>query len=251
MRVLKLGTSNDLTTVIPEEDRSYRVTERFLHEATGLPVEVIPRIIWPGAQLPGLIDQWLDKYQPDLVLLIVNPYWMTFESVPLRLQRRLGRAGKAAGDLGTKAAGVTWLSHNPVFRGGRRLALKTIGGDVHFEPAEVVATIEQCARRILRREGIGLVIRGPKSALTHHNDAKGRARGERRRLQTHIALERLAAELHAGYVGSATPVVEPDDAGAYRGDFVHITSREHRERGLTEGQALLDAWRELSGAGNR
>lgn len=137
----------------------------------------------------------------------------------------------------------------PGVPGGRRLALKTIGGDVHFEPAEVVATIDQCARRILRREGVGLVIRGPKSSLTHHNDAKGKARGERRRLETHYALERLAAELHAGYVGSEIAVMEPDDAGAFRGDFVHITSREHRERGLTEGQALLEVWRDLSGTG--
>jgi len=247
LRVLKLGTSDDLTAAIPEEDRAYRVTQRFLGDATGLPVEVISRVIWPGPKLPGLIDQWLDRYEPDLVLLVVNPYWMTFESVPLRLQRRLGWAGKAAGDMGTRAAGVPWLAYNPVFRAGRRFALKTIGGDVHFEPAEVVAVVEQCARRVLRREGIGLVLRGPRNALTYHNDAAGRARGERRRRETHIALARLAMELHAGYVGSDSPALAFDDANAFRGDFVHTTTREHRERGLIEGRALLDAWRELAG----
>ena len=248
LRVLKLGTSDDVAAAIPEVDRAYRVTERFLSHATALPVEVTSRVIWPGPKLPGLIDQWLDRYEPDLVLLVVNPYWMTFESVPLRLQRRLGWAGKAAGGLGTKAAGVSWLAHNPVFRAGRRLTLKTIGGDVHFEPAEVVAVVEQCARRIVRREGIGLVVRGPRNALTYHNDAAGRARGERRRLETHIALARLANELHAGYVGSESPAIASDDADAFGGDFVHTTTREHRERGLIEGRALLDAWRELSGA---
>jgi hypothetical protein len=246
MRVLKLGTSNDFATAIPEHDRAYRVTERLLADATGEQVEVIPRVIWPDPKLPGLIEQWLVKYRPDLVLLVVNPFWMTFESVPLRLQRRLGRAGKAAGNLGIKAAGVPWLAHNPIFRFGRRLALKTIGGDVYFEPEEVTAVVEQCARRILREEGVGLVIRGPKNALTYHNDAAGRARCERRRLETHFALKRLAQELHAGYVGSETPVVEPDDSGGYRGDFVHITKREHEERGRTEGAALLDVWRGMS-----
>ncbi len=54
LRVLKLGTSDDLTAPIPEEDRAYRVTQRFLGDATGLPVEVISRAIWPGPKLPGL-----------------------------------------------------------------------------------------------------------------------------------------------------------------------------------------------------
>jgi hypothetical protein len=207
---------------------------------------VIPRIIWPDPTLPDLIEQWLVKYQPDLVLLVVNPFWMTFESVPLRLQRRLGRVGKAAANLGIKAAGVPWLAHNPIFRFGRRLTLKIIGGDVYFEPQEVVAVVEQSARRILREEGVGLVIRGPKNALTYHNDAVGRARGEKRRLEAHFALKRLAEELHATYVGSETPVLQPDDSRGYRGDFVHITQREHEERGRTEGQALRDVWRGMS-----
>lgn len=248
MRVLKLGTSNDFTTPIPEEARSYRVTQRFLAEATGLPVEVVPRVIWPDPGLPDLIEKWMAKYEPDLVLLIVNPYWMTFESVPLRLQRRFGRAGAVVGNAGTKAASFPRLAYNPVFRAGRRLALKTIGGDVSFEPREVVAVVEQSARRILRQEGVGLVIRGPKNALTHHNDRRGRARGEARRLETHFALQRLAEELHAGYVGSEVPIVEPDDAGGYRGDFVHLTEREHAERGRSEGEALLEVWREITAA---
>ena len=103
--------------------------------------------------------------------------------------------------------------------------------------------VEQCARRILREEGVGLVIRGPKSALTYHNNAVGHARGDKRRLEVHFALKRLAEELHAAYVGSERPIVEPDDSSGFRGDFVHITQREHEERGRTEGQAL---WRGMS-----
>ena len=106
-------------------------------EITGEPVETILKPIWPAENLPDLLDGWVRKYEPDLVLLVISGYWMTFESVPLRLEHRLGRLGKWLGRLGEKS-----VARGPVAKAGpvvnlRQLARRIIGAEANFTPKQV------------------------------------------------------------------------------------------------------------------
>src|SRR5437762_14075309 len=92
MRVLKLCTSDEFAGDLPDSARAYRIAENVIREKTGEGVETTLKAIWPDRALPGIVEGWLDRYSTDLVLLVVSGYWMTFESVPLRLEHRLGRS---------------------------------------------------------------------------------------------------------------------------------------------------------------
>jgi len=240
MKVLKLCTSDEFTSDVPDEQRAYRVAERVIADAAGEPVETILKPIWPRAELPAIIERWMMEHQPDLVLFVVSPFWMTFESVPLKLQRRFGRAGKAVGNLGTRTTRIPWLVTLRPYQFARRMAIRTIGGAYHFEPEYIADLTERCARVILREEKAGLVIRGPLVALGRHGSSGTRRRAGLRRLETHRRLKEIASRLHAGYVGAEA---EPYDERSL--DAVHSTAVAHRQRGMMEGQALAEAWKAL------
>lgn len=96
-------------------------------------------MIWPDERLPALVERWVDEFQPDLVLFVVNPFWMSYKSTPLRLQRRFGTIGRLLGKAGIAAAEVPWLAYTPPFKLARRAALGVLGGDYYFEPHEIRA----------------------------------------------------------------------------------------------------------------
>ncbi|HET7738783.1 MAG TPA: hypothetical protein VFK32_09440, partial [Tepidiformaceae bacterium] len=94
MLVLRLSNSQDIQGDIPPGGRAWEIAAGLLAQDVGESVETTQRVIWPRPELPGLIDTWLDRYQPDLVFLWVSYYWGSYEILPNQLERKYGRAGK-------------------------------------------------------------------------------------------------------------------------------------------------------------
>ena len=177
VRVLRLANSDDVVGDVPPALRSAAISERVLAEAVGEPVETVRRTVWPSDDLPDLVERWIGRYEPDLVSLTVASFWVAFASVPLRLQRRLPVIGPPLASFAFRAAGNERLAHNAAFRAVRRTMLRCIGGDYHFEPEYVVPLMEECFRRVLRSEDVGLAVRGPRAPLDRRQPARAARRG--------------------------------------------------------------------------
>lgn len=242
IRILRLTLSDDLVPLPEGTRRSWQVAEDMLAREIVQPVETTLRVIWPESSLPDLVERWLQRYEPDIVSLKVSPYWFTYESVPLRIQRHVPVIGPRLAHAGLRAADTSWLAQNPVFRTARRTTRRVIGGETHFTPDQVLAVMEDCIRRILRREGVILLVRGPLEPTDDEGGANARLRTERKRDAVHLALKRLCADLHIHYSGADSVRAVP------RGpDQLHLSPEGHAEKGREEGTALIDAWRHAHG----
>ena len=182
MRILRLSTSDDLHPSVPDELRGYRIVERTVAAETGEPVETILREIWPEANLPDVVGAWLDRYEPDIVFLRVSSFWASYQSVPLKLRRsRLGAPGRALARAGFAAAEVPRVGHSRAFIAFRDAARRVIGGATYFTPEEVIERLTLTMRRVLRREGVLLIVRGGLVAETAGCPAGVVAREEEKR----------------------------------------------------------------------
>lgn len=236
MRALHL-TDSDATHVsdVPEAERSFRVAERMLAAASGEAVETINRSIWPSPQLPDIIDGWMERYRPDLVMFHVNGFWYLYPSVPLKLERTLGRFGRPLARAGFKAGSTRWIATTRAFHWARRLALRTVGGAYYFTPDEVIQNVEACVRRIVAHENIGLVLRG---------NLVGWPDGEQsREAAVHSALANLARELHVHFLARDWRTPTPARELYSSGDRMHSNSAVHAFYGEQEGNAFIEAWR--------
>lgn len=80
MRILRLTNSQDLNPLIPEDRRAWSIAEHVFEAQTGERAETIIKIIWPGPELPGIVDGWMERYQPEIVVLHVSGLWFTYDS---------------------------------------------------------------------------------------------------------------------------------------------------------------------------
>jgi len=243
MKLLWLGTSNDIEGYLPEEQRSPALAAKMLSEATGLPVDVRARAIWPTADLPALVERWMERDTPDMVFLRVVTYWCAYESVPLKLQRMLPWIGKPLGDLGQKAAGTSWIGTTRPFHWSRLAAQRIIGGATPFEPGEIVERMEACIRAILRHEDVTLLVQGPRHVQRYQQSDRAERRGEQRRLVVHRALRRLCEDLRVTYAGPDRPAHE-DVQLTTLGDRLHYDPAAHEVEAEYFGQWLIKAWRD-------
>jgi len=241
VKVLRLGNSNDRALDLPEHLRSWRIAEGVLAEATGEPVETVIREIWPTSDLPDLIDGWIRRYEPDLVILKQNSYWTSAESVPLRLERLFGRAGKALGKAGTDAVERP-IGQTRGFRLARRVLLKTIGGDSFFEPEQVLAVMEQCLRRIVAHEELVVVVQGSAGRAPGMTGRGGRERRLRRRTIMHEGMSRICAGLRVTYFGTDKTMSEAETNRLRGADGTHRGVEGQRADGLTQGRHMAEAW---------
>ena len=131
MRILRLTTSNDTVHQGPGSRVDW--LKRLGEEQLGEPVDIISRPVWPDSRLPAAAEKWIEREQPDIVWLVLQSFWFEYLSVPKRLERKFGRAGKVASEAGFKAADKPLIANNFVFRQGRRLLQRTLGGDPHFD----------------------------------------------------------------------------------------------------------------------
>lgn len=251
MKVLKLCTSDELAGDIPDESRAYRVAERVISERTGVEVETVLQNIWPTGRLPALLEGWVAQYQPDVVLFVVSPYWMTFESVPLRVRRSLGPVGRALGAWMTRVGENPRLSPSWPVRLARSASLRVMRGAYPFEPADVARVVEESLATLLVNESIEVVVRGPLVALGHHGSRRSLARAEARRQETDALLKAACARLHVTFVGRPQGASHETDRQHFTGDFVHTDEDMHRERGELEGGAIAATWLRAHDPGGR
>ncbi len=247
MRILRLAASDEDQGRVAPGSQSHEVAAALLREATGEDVETTIRNLWPDDGLPDLVDRWMERYQPDLVLLKVNAFWFNYLSVPLRLDRALGPAGKFIGRAGIRAGEMPVIARSPIFRHSQRYLLRTIGGATYFTPEQVVGSMRECAKRILSHEGVGLVIVGPHSRLNHELTRKAAAAHERRRLHVHTAMKQFCAELHVPFLGQDTLPTRAEVAAMVGADQLHLNAEAAHRGGEEEAAAFLQVWQKIHG----
>lgn len=246
MKLLRLAVSDDTNPLIPAGQRIPEIAAARFTEATGEPVEQVIRVFWPTPEYPDLVERWMEREHPDMVYVWVNSYCFTYESVPLRIERRFGQAGRLVNRASQRIANTRWLADRPPFKAGRRLAHRVLGGDTYFTPVEVLERVELLLRRVLEHEGVVVIVRGPRTAYGEDGGPKGLARAERRRKQVDDGLAALCRRLHITYHSHAGRA--PSDVpGEWLADGIHGNVASSFESGVEQGQHMIDAWRHANG----
>jgi hypothetical protein len=237
--ILRLTHSADFDDGVPEEYRGTAVAQRTFEEITGLEATTVAKNAWPAPELPGILDRWLERTQPDIVFIAVRGYAFTYESVPVKLERKLKFGGRQLARAGLGAA--PRFEQYRAFQLLQRAAQKTIGGEAFFTPAEVLERMIECARRVLAKESTVLTICGPTSWFTMYES------GARRRAEPKVAwvdreLRVFCEKLGVHYLSlDAVPGVNAD-ASEYLPNRLHGTAKVHAARGEAEGRAMATAW---------
>lgn len=250
VKVLLLGSSNDEGDWFEGGKKRHEIAAERLEADLGEPVEFVVKSIWPNENIATVVEGWMQKYRPDVVYLNTGSYWYLYRSVPLRLQRWLGRFGRPIGAAGFRFADSKRWAHNAVFRSIRALLQDTIGGDTHFTAGEVVERMTECLRVCVRPEGVAVVMKGPHGRDRYTRWKKRFARDEATRLGVHRQLEAACRQLHVTYDGVGEGGVRHQAAyrrGTTVGDGLHGNAIRHEHEGdvLYRGlrQALEDAGR--------
>lgn len=203
----------------PEEVWPSLVAPR-LTEALGEPVEVFAREIWPDAGLPGTVERWIEREDPDVVVFQVNSFWFLYESVPLRIGRWLGPLGKPFVNASLRAADTPWLTHNAVVRKSRAWAQRHIGGDTHFTTEEVIRVSKETLRMIAKGEARTVAVRAPSRGRSYDYGPKSNLRRQARLAEVRDALSALSKDLHFEFQSGRSPD-EPEVKRSVLGDGVH------------------------------
>ncbi len=247
IRLLRLTNSDDLGTDIPPEQRSAAVAERMLSEASGEEIDAVTKGIWPAPELPGIIAGWVKRYEPDLVIIRISSYWFTYESVPLRVERALGPWSRRLTKLGNDAAANPRIGHNRAFKLLQKGMLRTIGGATLLTPDQTVEVAEACLRPILAREGVGVVVRGPRTPFGGFRSRAALLKSEEKRQYVNRRLAELCQRSHITFAPfeSMEKLVDP----AMRlGDGVHTNTQGQLQTGIMEGEALVREWKRTGAA---
>jgi len=239
MRLLRLTNSNDYNDEIPELLRGEAITRRLVAEAIGEDVETVSRAFWHGPKLPAKVSGWLDEYEPDMGFIRCAAYWVSFESLPLRIDRTLGRLGRWPAAVGKRLGSEPTVASNRAAVWVRRRLVRAIGGDTYFTPGEATRHVEAVLRVILAKESTIAVVRGPGHA---HNTA-GTARGQRRALARNgefdEQLAALCARLRVAYVSARPAAAVAESLGR---DDVHSTAAGQRAFAELESPVIAKAW---------
>jgi hypothetical protein len=230
VKILRLTTSND--TVHQGAGSRIDLIQRLGEERIGEPVQIVSKAVWPDGRLPATVEKWIDREEPDLVWLVLQSFWFEYRSVPKKLERKFGRVGKVASEAGFKAADKPLISNNFVFRRGRKLLQKTVGGDPHFTAAALFETVEGVARASLRNEGRQFVVWGPFS-YTNYASTRSQEREQLRwRSELVSRVRALADELHFHVEAPDKPYWQTPPGMAMHGVQFHFGAEA--QRGLAE-----------------
>lgn len=247
MKVLRLGNSDDLDPRVPDDQKNWYVVGKVLEEAIGEPVETVVKAIYPGEELPTKVAEWMDKYQPDLVFLKVTWVWYGYESVPRRIERIFGRAGRPIARAGLKASRQQKYVSKWWFKAGRRVAHRVIGGDTQWPTDQVLRDMEATIRKVVARENIALVVKGTGGGRRNEGPLTGQyGRFAQRRSYVEGNIGKLCNELHVPYVGTGPR--KPDEQRDLKGgDGIHPGATGHYWMGRQEGLALVEGWKAYGG----
>lgn len=241
VKILRLTTSDENAGHQEPGSSAAEVAARVIETTTGEKVETFTRS--PG--LPALVDRWLDTYEPDIVLLKVNSFWFNYLSVPLLLERKLGPLGKQLNRTGVRAGETPWLNRSRAFRATRQGLVRVLGGATYFTPDEVITSMKDSARRVLAREGMGLIIQGPESRMNHLLPPKAARAHERRRLKVHHGMRKFAEEVHVPFFGQDVLPTKAEIAATVGADQLHMNSAAARKTGEKQGEVISALWREM------
>ncbi len=242
MRLLRITTSEDNEARIPEGQRVPALVARKFEAETGEPMEMTHRIFWPTEQFPSIVEGWMTKYEPDMVFLVVSSYCFTYESVPLRIEHRLGRAGRAINRWSQRLADTNAVSERRPFIAARRAAHRVIGADANFTVEETLTRTEDAIRRILAKEGVILVVRGPRRPLAIDGGQRTLDRAERRRKAVNRRLQTICAQLHVPCHIFEEPPFASDGTKTFA-DNVHTNAATQAEEAERQASFLISAWR--------
>lgn len=248
MKILRLGNSQDFVGVDPAFSRESLLCSG-LEAELGEPVEMVTKRAWPTERLPLLLRGWLEEEEPDVVFLQVPSYWFMYESVPLKLQRRLGRLGVAVGKRGQALADVSWLAHNRVFRTGRKLLTRVIGGEANFTAEEVIERMTAVVREVVRHEGVVLHVQGPPSDAHYGHSRRAMARLEQSRQQVTQKLAELCAAYRVSFRGYPVPTWQTGEGPKSGGDGVHYGAEGNAVWAAPRVADIAAAVREARGTG--
>ena len=223
MKLLILGNSNDTGRWVDEDQKRHNLIASRFSEEFGVPVDVSVRNTWPNERMVEAIEKAAAELQPDLVFVNITTFPFNYESLPLRVRRLFGRLGEPIGDAGMRLAGSKRWAHNRVFRGLRRFAQATIGGDTHFSVEDVVARYGELIRMLVRREGAVVVVKGPTGRRRRGLTRWEFSRHEQRRQQVHRAIRDVCAQARVPYFGMDEPrwKLAPEPKGLRAGDGTH------------------------------
>ena len=239
MKILRLTNSNDVASRLPASQLSAAIADETVARITGEQPDTTVRVIWPGPELPSIVGRWIERYDPDVVFLRASSFWVCYESVPLRIQRRLGLLGRGVGALGLRVGGHPAVASNPLARSLRTYAVRTIGGDTYFTPAEATAHVEATLRTVLSAESVIPVLRGPAHILNSSRNHAGYLRAQARVFDFERRLAALCGALHVSYVSARGPAA---DAESFLPDQTHDDLPTQRVFGELEGRAIAEAW---------
>jgi hypothetical protein len=244
MKVLILGSSNDTQDWVEGGRKRHEIARDKLAVEFGEPVVVVVKNLWPNERVAEFVGRWMIESEPDVVYLNVTSYPFSYESLPLRLQRVLGRFGNGVGSASFQLADSRRWAHNAVFRTLRRWGQATLGGDTYFTPEQVVERMIETIRVIVRNEGTVLVVKGPHGRREPAITKREQRRHEAKRLYVHAALRAACAQSHVEYVGRATPdwQVTTRPKGVLIGDGLHSNAVGHAYRADGLFVTIRDAW---------
>ena len=117
--------------------------------------------------------------------------------------------------------------------------MRTMGGDTYFTPPEATQVVADVLRRVLVREAIVPVVRGPANAHNSSGAPAGRRRAEQVNREFDGLLTAMCQGCHVTYV-SATGAL--DNPAYLQRDELHDTAEGHLAIGELEGGAIADAW---------
>ncbi|MGE3073539.1 MAG: SGNH/GDSL hydrolase family protein [Dehalococcoidia bacterium] len=244
MKILRLTNSSDIHPGVTPEQRSPAVCERVISEALGEPVETVVKTMWPTPAFSGVLGRWLEQYEPDVVFIRLSSFWVAYESVPLRIQRKLGRAGTPIAAAGLRLGDRPWLVERGVYKGGRKLVVRTIGGDTHFTPAEVGAVFDAVFRNIAAKESILPVVRGTNLLLNSAGTKSGMQRTKQRVAALNHETEAACIRHHVTFFPEPPAEALSDSR---LGDELHDSPEAHERLGIDDANAILEAWRAWKG----
>ncbi len=245
MRVLRLGTSNDDTPELPEEQRGWKIAERMLAESAGEPVDTVLKRAWPNEAFPAMVGRWMDEYEPDLVVLRINWFWYGYESIPLWFERRMGRFGRWLARIGIRVGESPGFADNRYAQFVRRSLTKVLPSTAYFTPAELAATLEAVLRRVVRNENVVVLVRGTDGWdwAPMYSDKQMR-RQHLRGLEVRRRMEAICDELHVRFIYTDRARSRDELETGLNSARWHNNADGERRAGEIDGQAMVTAWQE-------
>ena len=244
MRFLYLGSSIDFKGTSPLDERRAHIDGRRLAEELSEPVEVTVKFIWPNAQLPNLVDGWVDELRPDLVLLHVSAWWCESLVVRHSLAPKLGPLAPVVSRLIRKAAKTDKVAQSGIYRLANRAAFKAVGGKAPFRPTDVVPHVEATLRRLVRHEDLAVCVSATPFTAHATKDPARRAWAGDRRQEVFRLLRPIVAQLHIPAVLPAHNEITFQRRWR-EADNVHFTIEGHERCSDLEMPVLLKAVRRM------